>query len=184
MIKWYSLFSHTGKETEAVKSLVGSYVELKRAVTTNMDYRGALHPVKLATGTEVNQWLMTPGNIEPGSVITLNGYMRILPTRVLQYLHSINCRVLNIHPAPISMYPELRGMDPQERLYEGIQEGKYGYIGTVIHEVDAGVDTGHIVNWAFELADRSMSKGTLYKHLHDQGTVLWAEVFEEMRAHG
>ena len=77
------------------------------------------------------------------------------------------------------MYPELRGKDPQERLYEGVQSGKYTYIGVVIHNVDAGVDTGSIVNWRIELADPSMSKDCLYEHLHEVGTEMWLEILEE-----
>lgn len=181
MVNWYSLFSHTGQETRALSQALKGRAVLQRALTTNMGYNGPLLLALKFRKTEwINQYLTTPGNIEPGSVITLNGYMRILPEEVINYLHSIGCTVLNIHPAPIQLYPELRGKDPQDRLYEGIQSGKYGFIGAVIHKVDAGVDTGEIVNWKLELADPSMSLPGLYAHLHNMGTELWLEVFEEI----
>lgn len=180
MVKWYSLFSHTGEETKIISEKLQDRVELKLALTTNRAYRGPLAQVLYGSGAYINQWLMEPGNVEPGSVITLNGYMRILPEEVINYLHAIGCTVLNIHPAPIQLYPELRGKDPQDRLYDGIKSGKYGFIGAVIHKVDAGVDTGEIVNWKLELADPSMSLPELYVHLHDIDTELWLEVFEEI----
>lgn len=180
MVKWYSLFSHTGSETAALQKLLKGKVELKTAITNNSKYAGPLPCITMASAKAINEWLMAPGNVEPDSIVTLNGYMRIIPEEVINYLHSISCRLLNIHPAPIQLYPDLRGMDPQERLYEGIQSGKYQYIGAVIHNVDAGVDTGVLVNWSLELADPNMTKDELYQHLHDVGTKLWLEVFEEV----
>lgn len=180
MVKWYSLFSHTGSETEALQKLLKGEVELEVAITNNSKYEGPLPCIRLVLAKDINEWLMEPGNVEPGSIVTLNGYMRIIPEEVIDYLHSIGCRLLNIHPAPIQLYPDLRGMDPQERLYEGIRSGKYQYIGAVIHNVDAGVDTGSLVNWSLELADPSMTKAELYQHLHDVGTKLWLEVFKEV----
>ena len=53
-------------------------------------------------------------------------------------------------------------------------------ISAVIHNVDAGVDTGALVNWSLELADPNMTKDMLYQHLHDVGTRLWLEVFKEV----
>lgn len=180
MVKWYSLFSHTGSETAVLQKLLYPDVELVAAITNNCKYEGSLPYIKLISAKYINEWLIEPGNVEPGSIVTLNGYMRIIPEEVISYLHSINCRLLNIHPAPVQMYPDLRGMDPQERLYEGIQSGKYQYIGAVIHVVDAGVDTGALVNWSLELADPNMTKNELYQHLHDIGTKLWLEVFQEV----
>ena len=165
MVKWYSLFSHTGQETTDLAKMLYPDVELVVAITNNSRYEGPLPCLKLILAKDINEWLMEPGNVEPGSIVTLN---------------SINCRLLNIHPAPIQLYPDLRGMDPQERLYEGIQSGKYHYIGAVIHNVDAGVDTGALVNWSMELADPNMTKDELYQRLHDIGTKLWLEVFKEV----
>lgn len=183
MVKWYSLFSHTGQETTNLAKMLYPDVELVAAITNNSSYEGPLPCIK-RIALDINEWLMEPGNVEPGSIVTLNGYMRIIPEKVINYLHSINCRLLNIHPAPIQLYPDLRGMDPQERLYKGIQSGKYHYIGVVIHNVDTGVDTGSIVNWSMEFADPNMTKDELYQRLHDIGTKLWLEVFREEIARG
>lgn len=185
MVKWYSLFSHTGKETEAVQGLLEDKLHLETAITNNMAYDGPLPCVKLSTGKAINEWLMTPGNVESNSIVTLNGYMRIVPEDVLGYLKSIKCKVYNIHPAPIQLYPELRGKDPQERMYEGTQKREYNYTGVVIHEVDEGVDTGKIVHWVLQLADPSMTKDELYERLHELGTQAWESFFRErMYEHG
>ena len=179
MVKWYSLFSHTGKETETLCGLLRDQLHLKVAVTNNMQYEGPLPCIKFSRGVDINEWLMEPGNVEPDSIITLNGYMRIIPAEVLEYLASINCKVYNIHPAPIQYYPDLRGMDPQERLYEGLLDGRYHCIGAVIHEVDAGVDTGNIIHWKLELPATIRTKDDLYDRLHAMGTEMWIEFFRE-----
>lgn len=179
MVKWYSLFSHTGKETESIWRLFDGQLHLEAAITNNIQYKGALPSVKTYLPTVINEWLMAPGNVEPGSIITLNGYMRIIPAEVLEYLASINCKVYNIHPAPIQYYPDLRGMDPQGRLYEGLLDGRYHCIGAVIHEVDAGVDTGNIIHWKLELPATIRTKDDLYDRLHAMGTEMWIEFFRE-----
>lgn len=179
MLKWYSLFSHTGRETEAVWHACHNLVSLETAITNNMDYDGPLPCIKLCSGKLINEWLMEPGNIEPESIITLNGYMRILPAEVLSYLKSIQCKVYNIHPAPINVYPDLKGKDPQNRLFEGIKSGKYDYQGAVIHKVDAGVDTGEIIYWRMQFPKAVLTLDDVYNDLHALGTAMWIEFFEE-----
>lgn len=182
--KWYSLFSHTGSETEALHLSEEVPLRLEAAITDNWDYNGNLDGVvtrlyRLASREDINWLLKQPHLVEDSSLITLNGYMGIIPADVLQNLRERGCKVYNIHPAPIQHYPELRGKDPQERMYEGIQAGKYEYIGVVIHEVDAGVDTGKIVHWVLQLADPYMTKDELYERLHELGTQAWESFFKE-----
>ncbi|MCM1221640.1 MAG: hypothetical protein NC548_44895, partial [Lachnospiraceae bacterium] len=112
-------------------------------------------------------------------IITLNGYLGILSERTLTILKQRNCKVYNIHPAPIQMYPELKGLDPQERLYEGMKTGKYTYIGCVIHEVTPELDSGKLVHWKTELAYPDWTKDQLYAKLHNMGTEMWLDFFRE-----
>jgi folate-dependent phosphoribosylglycinamide formyltransferase PurN len=182
--KWYSLFSHTGSETRALRLSEQVPVRLEAAITNNWDYSGDLASLgtklyRLASKDDINWMLKQPHLVEDNSLITLNGYMGIVPADVLDNLRSRGCKVYNIHPAPIQLYPELRGKDPQERMYEGIQKREYTYIGVVIHEVDAGVDTGKIVHWILQLADHSMTKDELYERLHEMGTQAWESFFRE-----
>lgn len=182
--KWYSLFSHTGSETKALHLSEQVPMRLEAAITNNWDYSGDLASLdtklyRLASKEDINWMLKQPHLVADDSLITLNGYMGIVPADVLENLHSRGCKVYNIHPAPIQQYPELRGKDPQERMYEGIQNHEYRFIGVVIHEVDAGVDTGKIVHWILQLADPCMTKDELYERLHDLGTEAWESFFRE-----
>lgn len=182
--EWCGVFSHTGKELETLAQSDVVNMHLDVAITNNMSYSGNLSFMKckcykLATRADVNWALKQPDIVADGSLVTLNGYMGILPTDVLHNLKLRGCKVYNIHPAPIQHYPELRGKDPQERLYEGIQKREYNYIGVVIHEVDEGVDTGKIVHWVLQLADHGMTKDEFYERLHELGTQAWESFFRE-----
>lgn len=183
--KWCGLFSHTGKELEKLASMDHDFdLRLDTAITNNLEYDGKLSRqgvrlYKLASKQDVN-WLLKQSQIvADSSLITLNGYMGIIPADVLRNLRLRGCKVYNIHPAPIQMYPELKGKDPQERMYEGIQKREYNYIGVVIHEVDEGVDTGKIVHWVLQLADHGMTRDELYERLHELGTQAWESFFRE-----
>lgn len=183
--KWYGLFSHTGKELETLVDTCSAFgVKLHLALTNNVDYEGNLDAkgvrvLKLMSYEDIS-WLLTqPHIIEDNSIVTLNGYMGLLSSKVLHSLKARGCKVYNIHPAPIQFYPELRGKDPQERMYEGIQKREYSYIGVVIHEVDEGIDTGKIVHCVLQMADHGMTKDELYERLHELGTQAWESFFRE-----
>lgn len=183
--KWCGLFSHTGKELETLASMDHEFdLRLGVVITNNSNYNGkfmqpGFNCYRAPNTKWINALLKQPEVVKRNSLVTLNGYMGILPEDVLDSLHARGCKVYNIHPAPIQLYPELRGKDPQERMYEGIQNRQYSYIGVVIHEVDAGVDTGKIVHWIVEMADHGMTKTELYQRLHELGTRAWEAFFRE-----
>lgn len=182
-IPWYSLFSHTGAETERLADALSSRFELRCALTNNMNYWTHLHWGSPLYGKVIKTFsdninaTLGMGSIPPGSLITLNGYNRILPGWVLEALRRRCALVYNIHPAPIQLYPELRGLDPHRKLYEGVQSGKYQFIGVVIHEVDEGVDTGPVAHWKLKLADPSWSYEELCEESHALGFEAWMEFF-------
>lgn len=173
---WYSLFSHTGNETNHLATLHPD--TLTACFTTNMEYDGPLRNCqRISSKAAMERLLMQNGTVAPGSLITLNGYMYILSEQLLQYLHSIGCIVLNIHPAPIDKYPELRGRDPQARLLQGFNSGKYACIGVVVHHVDAGVDTGRIIADFRQAPCAPISAATLDQELRLLAVRAWCTVF-------
>lgn len=178
-IKWYSLFSHTGRETETLYGALWGTAELVMALTDNPEFRGVLPRVKLRARASIYEWLTTPGNVEPGSIVTLNGFMGIIPKRVLDYFRDINVKVYNVHPAPIHLYPELRGKDPQPRMLNGIRFGKYDTIGVVIHAVDEGVDTGPIVRTNCMRVHKDIPTHYMYECLRRLSIEAWLSVFQK-----
>ena len=182
---WYAMFSHTGKEIEAVSERLGRKPDA--IYTNNLEYDGALLS-KVWFGRHDGILENSVGVLKPNSVLTLHGYNRILPKWYVAYLEAHNIKCYNLHPAPIQLYRDLKGKDPQERLFEGIHEGRYLYIGNVIHEVIPEVDSGEILAWDLMPVNSGSavcrSVNSLSKALHSAATVLWTEFLKEALSDG
>lgn len=99
----------------------------------------------------------------PEAIITLHGWLRIMPKEVCEKFS-----IFNGHPGLITEYPELKGKDPQIRAFEG----KYPVMGCVLHKVDAGVDEGKILAEerfnAFKITEEEM-----WKAFKDRSLYMW-----------
>lgn len=177
---WYAMFSHTGKEIEAVSRMLGRKPYM--IYTNNPKYNG---PLMSRVCFDRHDGILenSIGILAPNSVLTLHGYNRILPKWYVEWLKEKNIKCYNLHPAPIQLYRDLKGKDPQERLFEGIHEGRYLYIGNVIHEVIPEVDSGEILAWDLMPvnADSAVCRSvdSLSKSLHSAAAVLWTEFLKE-----
>ena len=98
-------------------------------------------------------------------IITLHGFLRIVPPTICE-----KYEIYNLHPGLITSYPELKGKDPQERAWEG----KYPYIGAVIHKVTAGVDEGEIMVFK-GIKNNCKSLDETYNVLKNLSFNLWKE---------
>lgn len=182
---WYAMFSHTGKEIEAVSRRLGCKPDT--VYTNNIEYDGPLqtitwfgqHDVILEASIRM---------LQPNSVLTLHGYNRILPKWYVEWLKEKNIKCYNLHPAPIQLYKDLKGKDPQERLFKGIQDGQYRHIGNVIHEVIPEVDSGEILAWSLQEVTKDTSVCSsvelLSRSLHTDATLLWTEFLKEVLSDG
>lgn len=182
---WYAMFSHTGKELEAVSRRLGRKPDVIYA--NNLGYNGPLLS-KVWFGQHGGILENSVGMLQPNSVLTLHGYNRILPKWYLEYLKEYNIKCYNLHPAPIQLYKDLKGKDPQERLFKGIQDGQYRHIGNVIHEVIPEVDSGEILAWSLQEVTKDTpvcsSVELLSRSLHTDATLLWTEFLKEILADG
>lgn len=182
---WYAMFSHTGKEIEAVSERLGRKPDA--IYTNNPRYDGPLLPRIWSCSHDIIL-RHSIGILKPNSVLTLHGYNRILPKWYVEYLKEYNIKCYNLHPAPIQLYKELKGKDPQERLFKGIQDGHYRHIGSVIHEVIPEVDSGEILAWSLQEVTKDTpvcsSVELLSRSLHADATLLWTEFLKEVLSNG
>lgn len=102
-------------------------------------------------------------------IITLNGYLRIIPPELCNMF-----TIYNLHPGLISRYPELRGFNPQERAYNG----GYETSGAVIHRVVAEVDAGDIIE-SIEVPIKGLTLDQVYSVLHKKSTELWIKFLKD-----
>lgn len=100
-------------------------------------------------------------------LITLHGYLRILPEHVCKQYE-----IYNLHPGLIDKYPSLKGFNPQERAFKN----GYDLAGCVIHRVVAEVDEGEImISQGISIKDLNLEQ--VYKSLRGVALDLWKSFF-------
>lgn len=172
--QWIALFSQTGGE---IDHLVNTLLQKPDVIlTNNMDPsvtdKFVAKGIKVVQmpAPQINGWLRTNEFVEEGALITAHGYLRLIPEDVIKHLEVIKkTKIYNGHPALITLYPELKGLDPQERVYEGFRAGKYHVIGSVIHEMTGEVDDGKVIMTSQDIAvqpDPGTSKEQMYKWIY------------------
>jgi folate-dependent phosphoribosylglycinamide formyltransferase PurN len=183
-MKWIAFFSQTGSEIYQVSKLLGRFPD---RIITNRSIN-TLDKVHEGLKTEYKgNWVIIPRKpsvddyaraigwgaaIIEGTVITLHGYLRIVPENI--------CGAFNIyngHPGDIIKYPELKGFNPQEKAFNL----KLPTSGSVIHEVTAGVDEGTVVAQS-PISIEGMTLDEVYKNLHSNTVNLWYNFLKEKLA--
>ncbi len=173
MRKWIAMFSHTGSEIVNISKEIG---KIPAKVITNADPNSKnIHP-EIRKFPEV---IFTKANPKPidydrffgdvdHALISLHGWMRIVPGSVCE-----KYEIWNLHPGLITEYPELKGKDPQKKVFENKQK-TYDNVGCVIHRAIAEVDSGDIF---MERSTRNNynSPKILEKYLHGMAGDMWVD---------
>lgn len=177
-MKWVAFFSQTGSEIVTLSKALGRVPDL--IVTNNFEDKIQYHPelrklgvtILSANHDRLMDYLRDQKIYDPATtIITLHGYLRILPGDVCT-----KYTIFNGHPAPIDLYPELKGKDPQERIWQ--DKEKYPIIGSVVHECTAELDAGKIVK-AVHLTNRNYTKEQVYDTLKMSSLAAWTFFMKE-----
>lgn len=140
---WIAFFSQTGSEIVRLTKVLNKKPDL--IVTNNFD-TDTHHP-ELRMGVTImssshdnlmNYFRKQVVYEASTCLITLHGYLRIIPADICS-----KYEIYNGHPAPIHLYPELKGKDKQEDLYK--YKDRYERIGCIIHKVTPDLDEGDII---------------------------------------
>lgn len=148
-MKWVALFSQTGSELRQIIELTNIYPDLILTNNKALDYK---------SHEEIEALLM---KMKP-ALITLHGYLRILSPEVCA-----RHRIINGHPAPIHLFPGLKGKDPQVRAFNN-----YEVIGAVLHEVIPEVDEGEIIAYT-QSSSLPNTLDELYTQLKNMSVMMW-----------
>ena len=100
--------------------------------------------------------------------IALAGFMRIVKDGLLSAYAG---RIINIHP---SLLPSFPGLDGGKQAFE------YGvkFTGCTVHFVDAGVDTGAIINQKIIAIEDDDTLETMMEKLHAQEHIAYPEALQ------
>jgi len=170
---WIALFSQSGSELEAVSSRLGKTPD--RVFTNNKNYDLSSTPFPACVymkSTDIfdrlRYMLIRPDHV----IITLHGFLRILPPDICEMFE-----IYNGHPGDIITYPELRGKDPQQKALDL----KHKTARAVIHRVTPTVDDGHIVATTplIPISDTLQDVNVLINLLKADSVLAWEKLLKE-----
>ena len=175
MRPWITFFSQTGSEIYKLSKILNRVPD---KIITNKPF-AKLHDINLDLFDEYFDLLYfvnTKPTVEEyfsvipeGSLVTMHGWLRIMPPEVCE-----KYEIYNLHPAPLKMYPDLKGFTPQERVYNE----KRDFSGNTIHKCIAEVDAGEILaeNTLFV---RGFTLDQIFFETHKKATELWVDFLKE-----
>jgi folate-dependent phosphoribosylglycinamide formyltransferase PurN len=175
---WGVLISQTGSEVIAISEKLGILPSLivtnniTKISPRNMEIFGE-NNVEIRTLPRkpcIVDYLRTRINLK--ELITLHGYLRILPAELFPYLEGA---VYNGHPALITMYPDLKGFNKQEDI-AGNQE-KYPFCGSVIHECIPELDAGKVIV-SCNIKNTTNTIDEAYELLRNTSLITWEAFFK------
>lgn len=174
---WIAFFSQTGSEIANISEALGRKPDL---IITNKDpYKcqdvdgriDRIYHLPIKPTVQDYQEILS-GYVNP--IITLHGYLRILPKEICE-----RYEIYNGHPGLITDYPELKGKDPQQRAWAGIQMGKYPIAGAVLHKVISEVDEGEILDSSCFSVSTELSLNELFRILKGVSLDMWVKFLKE-----
>jgi phosphoribosylglycinamide formyltransferase-1 len=125
-------------------------------------------PFKTKLDGEAEQQVLQILKEHDVNFIALAGFMRIVKDGLLKAYAG---RMINIHPSLLPSFPGLDG---------GKQAFDYGvkFTGCTVHFVDAGVDTGSIINQKIISIDNDDTLESMMENLHAQEHIAYPEALQ------
>lgn len=184
MKKWIALFSQTGSEIVDLALHFDRWPDI--IVTNNNDASkwhstirelydrelsglGGESRIKVVSNVQAKTANFLHSIADLDSFITLHGWLRIVPENICNIY-----TIYNGHPGLITDYPELKGKDPQERMFNG---GDYTYYGSVVHKVVPEVDSGEIVS-EVKRFNTMKTLAEVYKGLKNTSLSAWIDFLQ------
>lgn len=167
--KWAALFSHTGSEIVSIGTILNRNPDI--VITNNTPGSDHIHEgIRDNIYTQKKPSVEDYRNVlEDADIVTLHGWMRVIPREICSEYD-----IYNLHPGLITLYPELKGADPQKRVaQESVRT--YSRVGCVIHRVVPQVDAGEVLAECSTFND-FYGESQLSCHLHKMATQLWIQL--------
>lgn len=177
---WKALFSQSGSEIYEVSMRIGRFPD---AIITNkkLEDMDKINPKLLEKAFD--RFIFIPQkpaieeyreSIKSADIVTLHGFLRILPPEICG-----RYRVFNGHPGLITKFPELKGKDPQKKVWDSYANTSYKLHGHVIHRVTPEVDAGEVIStkhfFCENLYAEFSSLNSYIAHLHGLAIENWVE---------
>lgn len=178
---WIAFFSQTGSEIADISESLGRWPDIiitndrpahLRTIDERVAKKGFVTVPNKPTVEELRLYLNQL--VPKDTIVTLHGWLRIMPKELC-----VEFNIYNGHPGLITEYPELKGKDPQQKAWAGIQMGKYPIAGAVLHKVTAEVDEGEILDYSCFSVDVKLSLDELFRILKGVSLDMWVKFLKE-----
>ncbi len=145
--KWIACCSQTGSEVLKISRAIGNFPDILLTNNSLSElnpnifnyYKNCRDKTLLQVDVKITSKIYNDIFSKFKSpIITLNGWLKIIPADICD-----KYTIYNGHPGLISKYPELKGKDPVERVWQ--HKHNYTHFGSVIHLVTPEVDEGKII---------------------------------------
>ena len=179
MKQWIAFFSQTGTEILNISNKLNVFPSL--IVTNKEDYKQINFELYnecydriefLPKKPTLNDYIKLINKYQylfDNAIITLNGYLRIIPEELCNRFN-----IYNLHPGLITKYPSLKGFNPQEVAYVL----NLPTSGCVIHKVTPELDSGEILK-DIEVDIKGCTLDEVYSKLHDAAEEIWIDFLIE-----
>ena len=170
--KWVALFSHTGSEIHKISQAINRYPDV---ILCNKRSRKNISSELLNSDAHI-KFIPNRPSVDvyreyfkkTNCIVTLHGYMRILPKCICD-----DFQVFNLHPGLITKYPSLKGADPQVKAFKK----RHKDVGCIIHKAEAEVDSGTIYMTRSCQNTFDTSEDLTY-YLHSIATDMWVDFLQ------
>ncbi len=144
---WKAFFSQSGSEILEISLQVGRFPDaiITNKSTEDMD---KINPKLLELAFDRFVFIPKSPTIEEykeaiksADMVTLHGFLRIVPPEICS-----RYKIVNGHPGLITKFPELKGKDPQRKVWWKHADTPYKVHGHVIHKVVPEVDAGEVIS--------------------------------------
>lgn len=172
--KWIAMFSQTGSEIIELSKMLGRKPDVIITNNSKRDYIPEIIDycdIFAIAHSEPIDYMKMFSLISGEKIITLHGWLRILPKDVCE-----SFEIFNGHPGLITMYPELKGLDQQKVPLN--KKGKYPFIGSVVHRVAAEVDSGEVLYSCYR-ENKSTTEEEIFKDLRRTSIATWERFFSD-----
>jgi folate-dependent phosphoribosylglycinamide formyltransferase PurN len=166
MRPWVTLFSQTGTE---IYNLIQRLNRVPNMIITNNQTHNINTNLLVDYGYNW-KYLQSKPTVEEyfkyipeGSLVTLHGWLRIIPKEVCE-----KYEIYNLHPANLIHNPDLKGKDPQKMAYER----KLIFSGNTIHRCTAELDAGEIIDHSYTTIE-GLTLNEVIHTLHKDASDLW-----------
>lgn len=172
MRPWVTFFSQTGSEIYNVSKKIGRSPDI--IITNKQSLDGVNKDLIDEFGAKIFQISAKPctqeyiQHIPKNALVTLHGWLRIIPAEVCEQFE-----IYNLHPANIVLHPHLKGKDPQERAAKELLKVS----GNTLHRCTAELDAGEI-QLVSEVTIEGLLPFEVIYQLHKDATNLWCTFLE------